>query len=69
MAKQKLYRDHRGKVYRSFKEMCDAYNIDASTVRRRLSNYWSLDEALEMPVRGKSKEEVAQVANRFNSTQ
>lgn len=39
--------DHKGIVHRTFKDMCKMYNRPIATVRDRLKNGWTLEEALE----------------------
>lgn len=42
--------DHKGKTYRTRKEMCDAYGITPIVLRKRLKNGADLAAALETPV-------------------
>lgn len=38
--------NYKGKIYKSFKALCDAFKMNDSTVRARLNLGWSLSEAL-----------------------
>ncbi len=49
--------DHKGNKYKTFKAMCEAWGKDATTVRNRLDNGWTLEDSLEKRVL--SMEEVA----------
>lgn len=49
--------DHKGNVYQSFKEMCEAYGKQAGLVRSRLRNGMSLEEALTRSVKSYNKKE------------
>ena len=45
--------DHLGNTYYSFNEMCRTYNMNATTVKQRLDNGWSKEEALTIKARQK----------------
>ncbi len=42
-------KDHKGNIYKSFKNMCEAYDISPAAVRSRLKYKWSLKDALTTP--------------------
>ncbi|SCY10850.1 hypothetical protein [Butyrivibrio sp. INlla14] len=43
--------DHNGKYYRSRTQMCKSYGIDRKLFEYRISNGWSLEDALTKPSR------------------
>lgn len=45
-----LSRDHMGKFYRTFEEMCGAWSKKPATVIQRLERGWSLKQALTSPI-------------------
>ena len=47
LAEGKLYLDHLNRHYNSFNSMCRAWGKNATTVKHRLSQNWTLAEALE----------------------
>lgn len=42
----KCCKDHLGNEYKSITEMCDAYGVERTTYRRRLTLGWTIEEAL-----------------------
>ena len=46
-----MVKDHLGNEYETKKELCKAYNISVYTVRNRLNNGFTLEDALTMPVK------------------
>ena len=51
-----MIKDHNGKVYETFKDMCKEYNISSVVVRRRLSQGWSLKNALTQEIKLKHRD-------------
>ena len=50
--KGRVFKDHVGNEYPSFKAMCDAYNISTTTVRDRLiRRHWAIGRALTTSTR------------------
>lgn len=43
--------DHRGNIYPSLKDMCDAYDVDTGTYYNRLERGWTVERALETKAR------------------
>ena len=42
-------KDHNGREFNSFKEMCKFYNIRYGLVKKRVHAGWNLEKALTMP--------------------
>ncbi|KSV59153.1 5'-deoxynucleotidase [Acetivibrio ethanolgignens] len=49
-SEQKTVADHKGNKYNSKDEMCEFYRVPKEVVEKRISNNWTLEEALETPV-------------------
>lgn len=42
--------DHQGNQFKDFKTMCEHWNISVNSVKKRMNNGWSLEQALTEPV-------------------
>ncbi len=51
---ERCVKDHKGIIYATKKEMCDAYDIKYITLMNRLRYGWSLEDALTFPVSEKA---------------
>lgn len=62
-----LAKDHKGTMYKSMKQMTDAWNINYDTFVTRLERGWSIEQALTTPARSHQTACIDPLGRRFTS--